>query len=242
MYFGSVKPKWMCSVDGCTRVVSARGWCGTHYARWQKHGDVFADQRYQRRGEDDRFWKFVEKTADCWNWTGSKSPSGYGKFWADDGRTVRPHRWTYEHAIGPIPEGLQIDHLCRNRGCVRPDHLEATTGKVNTGRGERALRTHCPKGHEYTPENTYVIKPNKSLPHGGRACVACRKEHIDKYNAAQRQARRENPPTPAPLPTECRHGHPYTPENTYVTPAGKRACRACRNRASKAYLAKKSGA
>lgn len=230
----------LCSINGCQRPVYARTWCNTHYVRWQKYGDVAVDLRAERRGEATRFWAFVEKTDACWNWTGSKNVSGYGKFWTDDGRTVRPHRWAYEHAVGPVPEGLQLDHLCRNRGCVRPDHLEAVTGKINSSRGENGRKTHCLRGHPYDEENTYVIKPSPSLPHGGRGCRACRQEHSAKL-AAKRAAKR-GPAQPRPLKTHCKKGHEFTQENTYMMPNGGRGCRQCRNANTKAYLARKKQA
>ena len=85
---------------------------------------------------EQRFWKYVDKTGDCWNWLGGSYGAGYGGFYIGGGRENRKrayaHRFAYEHHVGPIPEGLEIDHLCRNRRCVNPDHLEkAVTHQVN---------------------------------------------------------------------------------------------------------------
>jgi len=109
----------------------------------------------------DRFWSLVE-IADgdgCWIYSGTKR-SGYGKFyWLEGGRQfAMAHRVAYEHVRGPIPNGLTIDHLCRNRSCVRPDHLEAVTLKENILRGEcegakNARKTNCPNGHALSPDN-----------------------------------------------------------------------------------------
>lgn len=134
---------------------------------------------YDRRMDDaavDRFLAKVEKTESCWNWTGSIA-GGYGKFWFEGGPRLA-HRLAYFHWVGPVPEGLTLDHLCRNTSCVNPDHLEPVTLVENIRRGTQGWnhrdKTHCPKGHEYTPENTY---------HGtnGRACRACQREHQRTY-------------------------------------------------------------
>ena len=95
----------------------------------------------------------------CWVWTAAKHRTGYGSVWSA-GQMQRAHRVCYEATVEPIPEGLEIDHLCRNRDCINPDHLEPVTQKENIGRGVpwRPRPTHCPNGHEYTPENTGVHK------------------------------------------------------------------------------------
>lgn len=115
-----------------------------------------------------RFHKHVDKTDGCWEWTGTKQANGYGAFY-ENGRVLRSHRWSYEHHVGPIPDGLQIDHLCRNRACVNPAHLEPVTALENA---RRAMRTHCVNGHEFTPENTYIPADGK------RYCRECRRRRV----------------------------------------------------------------
>jgi hypothetical protein len=117
-----------------------------------------------RRGTpQERFEaKYVRLTeSGCWAWTACISKAGYAKF--GDGLKVRPaHIWSYEQKKGKVPQGLELDHLCRVRCCVNPDHLEAVTHKVNMTRGIAAEKlaeyfntiTHCPQGHEYSGENT----------------------------------------------------------------------------------------
>jgi hypothetical protein len=136
----------------------------------------------------DRFWRLVDKTDTCWNFTGSTA-RGYGQFSVQVApgkwKSRRAHRVAYELLVGPIPEGLQLDHLCRNRRCVNPDHLEPVTNRVNTLRGvtivaAHAGKTHCDNGHEFTPENTYVYMAT-GYPH--RQCRVChRAQHVKRKN------------------------------------------------------------
>lgn len=103
---------------------------------------------------------YVIQESGCWDWVGGRDPDGYGVYKQGKQfvgrRSMRAHRWVYEQTKGFIPEGLQLDHLCRNRLCVNPAHLEPVTQQENIRRGLYGVtRTHCPKGHEYTPENTY---------------------------------------------------------------------------------------
>jgi hypothetical protein len=115
------------------------------------------------------FWKHVAMRRKCWLWTGGMDPDGYGSFW-DGSKAVGSHRYAWAMVHGEIPEGLDLDHLCRVRHCVNPDHLEPVTRKENLARGVNANREKvlCPRGHEYTPENTYM------RPSGARECRLCR--------------------------------------------------------------------
>ena len=117
----------------------------------------------------DRFWAKVDKGIFCWEWLGSKS-NGYGRFWFE-GRLVQAHRWAYETVAGPIPEGLELDHLCRVRHCVNPSHLEPVTHYQNIIRGFPGMprRAHCPDGHPLSGDNLYVS------PKAERHCRACRR-------------------------------------------------------------------
>ena len=120
----------------------------------------------------ERFWQKIRVTEDgCWTWTGTVSGGGYGRF-VRSGRARAVHREFYELLVGPIPEGLVIDHLCRNRLCQNPEHLEPVTNVENIMRGEgacarNARKTHCPQGHELSGENLYLP------PSGSRHCRAC---------------------------------------------------------------------
>lgn len=135
-----------------------------------------------------RFWAKVSVTDDCWLWIGAISSTGYGNFWLS-GRYISAHRASYEYAVGPIPDGLHIDHLCRVRQCVNPSHLEPVTQRENTLRGEtlpaaNARKTHCLRDHPFTPENTYVSS-------AGRSCLTCRHTVLWPRFVENRRARRE---------------------------------------------------
>lgn len=115
----------------------------------------------------------------CWTWLGSKTPSGYGQMMVGS-KNCRAHRLVYEILEAPIPLGLVLDHLCLNPSCVNPRHLEPVTIGENVRRGAHtvcginARKTHCKRGHEFTPENTFRLRVTARNPGGGRMCRACK--------------------------------------------------------------------
>ena len=170
----------------CDRALMARGYCAAHYMRLRKYGDPTSGGPFRRetgkgvdrtKAAEDHFWSRVIKQDDgCWIWTGATEATGYGCFSSPSaGRVIRAHRYAYENQIGPIPAGLVIDHLCSVRNCVNPNHLEAVTDEENRRRGLRhgilnGRITHCPQGHEYTPENS-ARRANRK----GIECRTCKR-------------------------------------------------------------------
>ena len=121
---------------------------------------------------DERFFAKVRERGACWVWRGGTG-SGYGRF-RSGGRNVGAHRYSWTLFKGPIPDGLQLDHLCRNRLCVNPDHLEPVTPHVNQKRMAAANpRTECKRGHGFSEENTYVHAKT-----GFRQCRTCNAERV----------------------------------------------------------------
>lgn len=139
-----------------------------------------------RLGADARFWAKVEieRRDACWLWTGAQISNGYGNV-SRGGKNILAHRYAYEQLVGPIPDGLQLDHVydrgCRHRNCVNPAHLEPVSHAINVGRGERTRLDSCPAGHPYDGANTYRYK-------GSRACRVCRRRHSNAYKARKQGA------------------------------------------------------
>lgn len=128
-----------------------------------------------------RFWrKVATDPAGCWEWTAARSRNGYGRFVDEHGRLVQAHRWAYGYVVGVVSDELVLDHLCRNVGCVRPDHLDPVVQASNRWRGENDGRPRdllCRKGHPLTVGNVDV------RPDGGRRCSTCRRARENAANA-----------------------------------------------------------
>ena len=171
---------------GCGRETSVAKKTRTHLGHVKGQPVPFCAGHSSLPGPEARFWARVDKTDTCWLWTGKPDPqTGYGTI-SVLGPKVAVHRFSYELLVGPIPEGLQIDHLCRVRTCVNPAHLEPVTQAENVRRGMSpsavAARTNtCSKGHH----DQWVVYPNS------RACRACWKERVEANREANNRRRRE---------------------------------------------------
>lgn len=170
----------ICGVQDCDRDIFARDWCQKHYTRWLRHGDP--EKTYHRRADDgwtllDRILDDVDAEGLCWLYTACVDSSGYGRITVD-GQGKLAHRLVYEELVGELPEEddeenrLTLDHLCRVRNCVNPDHLEVVTMRENTLRGmspgAKAARTNrCKRDHD-------LLEHGYERPDGrGRDCLAC---------------------------------------------------------------------
>lgn len=145
----------------------------------------------------ERFWAKTDRAGNCWLWTGSMDSCGYGMF-KFDGSMRGAHRWAWQDANGPIPDGLEIDHLCRVRNCVNPDHMECVSHAENVRRGDvgslNRRKTHCPQGHPYSGANLGMSNA------GRRQCLRClraqsvqfAKDNPEKCRAYARRYRERN--------------------------------------------------
>ena len=183
-------PKAPCSIEGCERPSQARTWCKTHWMRWKTTGDPNL-VRSRRRDPFELVMRRVDKTDGCWLFTGCLTRHGYGNIGSaaqrESGGSRLTHVIVYERLVGSVPEGLELDHLCRVPACCNPDHLEPVTHTENVRRGRwqegrrawLAAKPTCRHGHVRSPENTYV---NPSTGH--KSCRPCKAEWARKKAAA----------------------------------------------------------
>lgn len=141
---------------------------------------AFVEFPYSHPRKRPAYVGYVVLENGCFQWTGATMSRGYGTCCVN-GRTQRAHRFYYERAHGPIADGLTLDHLCRNRLCVRPEHLEPVLNRTNVLRGagvsaENARKTHCKRGHLFDQQNT------RYAPTGARICRACHAAYMRKWN------------------------------------------------------------
>lgn len=197
-------PDRTCIWDDCQKPPIARGYCSPHYAKARKRGMI---EPLPPPDHEALFWAKVDKLGpdECWLWTAYKRPAGYGTIGTNRGGHKQAHRVAYEMLVRPIPEGLELDHLCRVTSCVNPAHLEPVTRAENrrremaaaraagnpgnacgrrptVNRKPRALLDACRRGHLFDEANT------GRLPNGKRRCRACHRENERTRQEAQRRA------------------------------------------------------
>lgn len=173
----------------------------------------------------------------CWNWTsGIHSRDGYAIFNAPptgqvpEGRAPRykghrAYKWRWEHEHGPVPDGLELDHLCRNRACVNPEHMEPVTHEENNRRSLsptaiNARKAHCPAGHPYAEDN---LRSGQT----GRKCRACERDSARERYRATAFAQGRKVAILNKDKTHCQNGHALSGDNLYTRPNGRRGCREC---------------
>lgn len=163
-----------CLAKGCGRPHHAVQLCTMHYQRLKRRWNT-----HDPHDIETRFWdKCLIQEGGCWEWQGYRNPGGYGQFYSERKKLMLTHRWAYQRFVGPLVEGLEIDHLCRNTICCNPEHLEQVTREVNAGRttGFKVThyamgdRTHCKWGHEMTAENSYK-RPDRVNSYACRKCM-----------------------------------------------------------------------
>lgn len=241
-------PETVCiSCGGGPILVKKRQLCRACYCRWQRHGDPALGNLRQGTSPEDRFFLSITEDDDCWIWTAGNTTGreicDYGRLYMGKDapqRLVQAHRWSYEFFIGPIPDELEPDHLCRRTLCTNPWHLDLVPHKINVQRGSRALlksdgrpsrlssgvtnmlKTYCPKcGGDY-----------EVSADGKRFCRPCKRATWNEW-WMENHGTGEGTGARNREKTHCSKNHEYTPENTYWSPAtnGKpstRDCKICR--------------
>lgn len=201
LYNGDMKTT--CEFASCENSVKGLRLCENHLKKYRRGTlDTTGLSLTPRKAtsDEDRWEKYVNKSGDCWLWTGSKSGPGYGTI-RIEGALMPAHRWTYEQIVGPIPDGMDLDHTCHNndetcpggdscwhRACVNPSHLEPKTRASNLSAGNGpggakwTPKTECVNGHDLSdPSN--LAKPDK---HGRRVCRPCDNIRGQEYRARQK--------------------------------------------------------
>jgi hypothetical protein len=167
----------MCTAPDCDRPVHIRGYCTMHYQRVRKHGTTELPPRPTLA--ERLAARIVITESGCWEWQGAKNDRGYGQIGVGRVKRFYTHRVSYELHVGPIPDGLQLDHLCRNTICCNPEHLEPVTARENMRRGRSphmllGLANRCAKGHDL--REVGYVRPDGQ----GRICKTCRAERLSE--------------------------------------------------------------
>lgn len=173
-----------CAADDCSDKPKARGWCNIHYKRWRRTGQIEIQRSKTPAAIRSLKYYIAGSSDECWPWTGFEETTGYGRMVDDRGRLTTATRIVYEARVGPIPAGLTLDHLCRNRICVNPNHLEPVTQAVNNSRIPRVPALVCRNGHKLTEDN--VVLRGRI---GKRTCRKCERARCARQKSREKAER-----------------------------------------------------
>lgn len=186
--------KLTCYIHRCEEPAYGLNLCRMHYTRQLRHGDPLHRVRGGREWlYDEDPWNVVfgfrhaVRASGCWEWTGGyTNPAGYGTITIPGEPQKYAHRASYEIEVGPIPDGMTVDHICFNPPCIRPSHLQLLSLSANASRHMVSTLPTCVRGHVYDADTTYIRSRN-----GGRQrqCMACQRENQAVYRAKARAAR-----------------------------------------------------
>lgn len=176
----------MCEFPGCDKKHDAKGLCHSHYSqKWKGKNLKPLHEKWRKRGTPPRVQYcevpclVPELDGPCHEWIRFKTKDGYGRI-SVNGKDILVHRYVWEQVNGPIPEGLFVDHKCRNRACCNVNHLRVVTKKINAIENSdsptaiNAKKTHCKNGHEFNEKNTYRTK-------NGRHCIVCQRNNVRRW-------------------------------------------------------------
>lgn len=210
-----------CSIEGCAQPSSTRGWCKNHYQRWRRHGDPQGGGFPLGLAPDQGFRARVAQVGDCLIWQSSKSNDGYGFFYTD-GHLVMAHRWAFEQEYGPIPEGMQVDHICHHEACVNHEHLRLATPSENSSyrRGSNygsttGVRNVYPNGNRFIVmiRKDGVLKSYGSFRSVDDARVVAEARRAELFG--EFAGRRSSHPGRHPFEPEAAHSRPRNGRPTY---------------------------
>ncbi|TQJ60508.1 AP2 domain-containing protein [Arthrobacter sp. SLBN-83] len=195
-------PKLSCAIPTCQSPAKARGWCAMHYQKWSRYGDPEHPTNPRYSTPEESFAARTKRQGDCLIWTGAKYGDGYGKITVRSTEAMSVHRWAYEKAHGPIPEGMKVDHTCHNPLCCNAEHLRLATQKQNgenragTNRNNKSSKTLGVSFDKQTGRWSASVMHNRKMYWGGRhdteaqaaKAVAALRNSLFTHNDADRTA------------------------------------------------------